>query len=133
MTVNEAVRIHLASLEAGHSDFEDTINLVARYFDYVPTGFRNGPLYNAAGENEGSCRIFALAQFSNLNETQTLTLFGRHYRDVLADATGTSHGNIRQFMTSGWSGIAFDGPALRPLPSATPPSTSPPATQDTHA
>ncbi|MGM0571738.1 HopJ type III effector protein [Marinobacter sp.] len=114
MNINEALNIHLASLEAGHSDFEDTLALVARHFDYAATGFRNGPLYNAPGENEGSCKVFAIAQFGNLTEARTLTLFGRHYRDVLADAAGTSHGNIRQFMTTGWSGIVFDGPALRP-------------------
>jgi len=119
MNIIEAVRIHLASLDAGHSDFEDTLALVARHFDYSPTGFRNGPLYNAAGENEGSCKVFALAQFSNLNEAQALALFGRHYRDVLADPAGSSHGNIRQFMTTGWSGIVFDGPALRPTTTST--------------
>lgn len=125
MNVSETLKIHLASLEAGHSDFEDTLALVARHFDYAPTSFHNGPLYNAAGENEGSCQVFALGQFGNLTEAQTLTLFGRHYRDVLADAAGTSHGNIRQFMTTGWSGIRFDGPALRPVTT--------PSSQDTQA
>lgn len=114
MKVNEALRIHLASLDAGHSDFEDTLALVERHFDYAPAGFHNGPLYNAAGENEGSCKIFALGQFGNLTEAEVLTLFGRHYRGVLDDPTGTSHGNIRQFMTTGWSGIRFDTPALCP-------------------
>lgn len=114
MNVSEALKIHLASLDAGHSDFEDTLALVDRHFDYMPTGFHNGPLHNAAGENEGSCKVFALGQFGNLTEAQALTLFGRHYRDVLDAPTGTAHGNIRQFMTSGWSGIRFDGPALRP-------------------
>jgi hypothetical protein len=114
MNVREALKIHLASLGAGHSDFEDTLALVGRHFGYTPTGFRNGPLRNAAGENEGSCKVFALGQFGNLTEAQTLTLFGRHYQDVLEDPSGTAHGNIRQFMTTGWSGIHFDGPALRP-------------------
>lgn len=114
MNVNEALRIHLASLEAGHSDFEDTLALIGRHFNYAPTSFHNGPLNNSAGENEGSCKVFALGQFGNLTEAQTLSLFGRHYRDVLADPAGTAHGNIRQFMTTGWSGIRFDSPVLRP-------------------
>ncbi|SFR74651.1 HopJ type III effector protein [Marinobacter daqiaonensis] len=114
MNLNEALRIHLASLDAGHSDFEDTLTLLERYFDYLPAGFHNGPLYNRPGENEGSCRIFALGQFGNLGEAQTLSLFGRHYRSVLDDPAGSNHGNIRQFMTTGWSGIRFEGPVLRP-------------------
>ncbi len=122
MTFNEALKIHLASIAGGHSDFEDSLTLTERHFDYKPTGFRNGPLFNGPGENEGSCKAFALGQFGNLTEAQTLTLFGRHYQDVLADPAGTSHGNIRQFMTTGWSGIQFDGPALRLV---MPDSTSP--------
>jgi hypothetical protein len=126
MKIHEALRIHLASLEGGHSDFEDTLGLVDRHFDYTPTCFHNGPLRNAAGENEGSCKVFALGQFGNLTEAQTLTLFGRHYRDVLQDPAGTAHGNIRQFMTTGWSGIRFDAPSLRP-------QTSPSQHQDNPA
>ncbi|WP_328187066.1 HopJ type III effector protein [Marinobacter sp. OP 3.4] len=127
MRLNEALRIHLASLEAGHSDFEDTLALVDRHFDYAPTGFRNGPLYNDAGENEGSCKVFALGQFGNLTEAQVLSLFGRHYQGVLDDPAGTSHGNIRQFMTTGWSGIRFDAPALRPLTTHLSPNQDNPA------
>ncbi|GGY69011.1 HopJ type III effector protein [Marinobacter zhanjiangensis] len=127
MKIHEALKIHLASLDAGHSDFEDTLALVDRHFDYTPTGFRNGPLHNTAGDNEGSCKVFALGQFGNLTETQALTLFGRHYRDVLEDPAGTAHGNIRQFMTTGWSGIHFDGPALRPQPTTSPQDQDNPA------
>ncbi|MBS3803136.1 MAG: HopJ type III effector protein [Oleiphilaceae bacterium] len=116
MTLVKTMQIHLASLSGGHADFEDTMALVDRYFDYTPAGFRNGLLHNAAGQNEGSCKLFALAQHCNLNESDTLRCFGRHYQTVLADATGDSHGNIRQFMGSGWSGIHFDAPALRPRP-----------------
>lgn len=126
MKIQEALNIHLASLGAGHSDFEDTLALVEQHFDYTPTSFHNGPLHNAAGDNEGSCKVFALAQFGNLTEAQALTLFGRHYQSVLDEPAGTAHGNIRQFMTTGWSGIRFDGPALRPR-------TIPAQNQDTPA
>ncbi|SFM11382.1 HopJ type III effector protein [Marinobacter zhejiangensis] len=113
MNVTDAIRIHLAALEAGRSDFEDSMELVERYFDHTPTSFANGPLLNSAEENQGSCKLFALGQFCNLTEAETLSCFGRHYRQVLGDPAGTSHGNIRQFMATGWSGIRFDGEPLR--------------------
>ncbi|CAN0601345.1 unnamed protein product, partial [Ectocarpus sp. 12 AP-2014] len=100
MNANEAVRIHLASLAAGHADFDDTLALIERHFDYQPVGFHNGPLFNAAGENAGSCRVFALGQYCNLNEADTLSLFSQHYQQVLNDPTGDSHGNIRQFIST---------------------------------
>ena len=112
MNVNDAVRIHLASVEAGHGDFDDTLALIDRFFDYQPTGFHNGPLYNGTGENAGSCRVFSLAQ----------------YQQVLDEPAGESHGNIRQFMGTGWSGIRFDGPALRKRPGTTQDDT----TEETH-
>lgn len=116
MTLARAMAIHLASLSGGHADFEDTMALVDRYFDYSPGGFRNGPLHNAAGENEGACKTFALAQQCGLTETDTLCCFGRHYRTVLDRPAGRDHGNIRQFMGTGWSGIHFDAAVLRPKP-----------------
>ena len=113
MNFARLVRVHLASTEAGHGQFEDTLELIARFFEYQPMRFFNGPLDNAAGENEGACRVFCLAQYCNLNEADTLQLFAEHYRQVLDDPAGDSHGNIRQFMTTGWSGIRFDGQPLR--------------------
>ncbi|HCW91108.1 MAG TPA: type III effector HopPmaJ [Marinobacter sp.] len=116
MNIPEAVRIHLASVSAGHADFSDTLGLIDRYFDYQPTAFSNGPLRNAPGENAGSCRVFALGQYCNLGEADTLALFAEHYQQVLDEPAGTSHGNIRQFISTGWSGIRFEGPSLRPRP-----------------
>lgn len=118
MAFNAALRIHLAALDAGRSDFDDTLALIDRYFEFTPTAFRNGSITNAVGENEGSCRIFALGQLAGISEKETLSCFGRHYRNVMDDPAGTSHGNIRQFMTTGWSGIQFDGRPMR-LRSAT--------------
>ena len=34
MNVNEAVRIHLASVQAGHADFDDTLKLINQYFEF---------------------------------------------------------------------------------------------------
>jgi hypothetical protein len=116
MNLIEQVRIHLASIDAGHGQFADTLDLVSQAFDYQPTGFHNGPLFNPAGENEGACQVFSLAQYCNLNEADTLRLFAEHYRQVLGDPAGESHGNIRQFVATGWSGVRFDHPALRKRP-----------------
>lgn len=113
MTAVEAVRIHLASLRGGHAAFSDILALIDQHFEFQPAGFHNGPLFNAAGENAGSCRVFALGQYCNLSEADTLQLFAEHYQQVLGDPAGDSHGNIRQFMATGWSGIRFDNQPLR--------------------
>lgn len=114
MNVNEAVRIHLASLDGGHADFDDTMALIERHFDYNPAGFHNGPIFNTAGENAGSCRLFGLGLYCSLNEADTLKLFAQHYQQVLNDPAGESHSNIRQFISTGWSGIRFEDTPLRP-------------------
>jgi hypothetical protein len=97
--------------------FACTMKIITNYYHYQPVSFTNGlgtgALTNAAGSNEGSCKIFAFAQLNQLNETQTLNLFGEYYRnDVLSDPEGTGHQNIRNFMKFGWPGISFSAPAL---------------------
>ncbi|MBB1488550.1 HopJ type III effector protein [Oceanospirillum sediminis] len=89
-------------------DFEDTMSVISQYYDYTPSGFQNGELFNEAGQNEGSCKIFAFAALNKLSETQTLACFGRFYQDVLNTPEGSDHGNIRNFMSTGWQGIKFD-------------------------
>ncbi|HEA51392.1 hypothetical protein LCGC14_1935060 [marine sediment metagenome] len=123
MNVNEALRIHLASLDGGHADFDDTLALIDRHFDYQPTGFYNGAEFNATGENTGACRVFGIAQCCSLNEADTLRLFAQHYQQVLDDPAGESHGNIRQFISTGWSGIRFENPPLRPRKTPSEPDT----------
>lgn len=93
-------------------DFEDTIQVISDNYRYTPAGFKNGEIYNEAGQNEGSCKIFAFAQLNQLSQEQTLHCFGRFYQDVLKTPEGNDHGNIRNFMQSGWDGIQFDQPAL---------------------
>ena len=96
-------------------DFEDTIQLINQLYNYHPSRFSNGlsqPVINQAGQNEGSCRIFAFAQLNHLSEAQTLACFGRFYQEVLNEPQGTSHGNIRAFMRDGWAGVQFEGKAL---------------------
>lgn len=94
-------------------DFEDTMAVIEANYDYTPVEFSNGDLINAAGTNEGSCKIFAFALLNQLTPAQTLTCFGRFYReDVLQHPDGTDHGNIRNFIKHGWEGIHFEILAL---------------------
>lgn len=95
-------------------EFPDVIALVNKRYRYIPTAFHNGEIYNEAGQNTGSCKLFAFARLHELSKEQTLALFGAYYRaDVLRTPDGDSHPNIRQFMTSGWQGIEFEGVPLR--------------------
>lgn len=92
--------------------FNETISIITDNYNYQPAEFSNGlkaqRLVNAAGSNEGSCKIFAFAQINQLSQQQTLSLFGDFYRkDVLEDPAGTGHQNIRNFMQYGWEGIVF--------------------------
>lgn len=106
----------LAGLQAERYDFEDVQSYIQNHYRYTPTAFENGlgedRARNAAGQNEGSCRLFAFARLEGLGEEDTLRCFGRHYRHVLADPAGQDHANIRQFMRHGWAGIRFSGDAL---------------------
>jgi hypothetical protein len=93
--------------------FADTMAVIADNYHYQATEFKNGDLINAAGTNEGSCKIFAFASIQQLSQAQTLQLFGDYYRnDVLNDPDGTGHQNIRNFIKHGWAGISFNNPAL---------------------
>jgi hypothetical protein len=99
-------------------EFTSVMQVISQFYSYTPTGFSNGELLNAAGSNEGSCKIFHFAQLHELSESATLHLFGRYYRDdVLKNPTGGDHANIRHFILTGWAGIKFDDLALTPLDS----------------
>ena len=98
-------------------EFEQVIAVIESDYDYTATQFYNGlddkEIVNAAGTNEGSCKIFAFADINDLNESQTLSCFGKYYRqDVLFNLGGTDHANIRNFMKFGWQGVHFDKPPL---------------------
>ena len=100
--------------------FDETIAVITENYHYQATEFSNGlnedTLVNKAGTNEGSCKIFAFAKIHQLDQQQTLDLFGDYYRlDVLNDPEGSGHQNIRNFMKYGWEGICFKGEALTAL------------------
>lgn len=95
-------------------EFTDVIALINSLYTFIPTAFYNHEIYNEAGQNNGSCKLLAFARLHELNEEQTLSLFGSYYRaDVLRTPDGDSHPNIRQFMKTGWAGIEFEGVPLR--------------------
>ena len=93
--------------------FQDTIAVIETNYQFLPTTFSNGNQINKAGENNGSCKIFAFAKLQNLSKDETLACFGSYYfDDVLQNPEGTDHQNIRNFMQTGWSGIHFEKEAL---------------------
>jgi len=94
-------------------NFNDTMSVIDENYDFTPCEFTNGSLTNEANQNNGSCKIFAFAKLNNLSEELTLQCFGDYYRkDVLQHPDSEDHQNIRNFMSSGWSGITFSTPAL---------------------
>lgn len=98
-------------------EFDEVMDCIDKYYDYTPTHFTNGQghdvVMNQAGSNEGSCKIFAFATIEGLNEAETLSCFGKYYReDVLKNPDGDDHANIRTFMRHGWRGIRFENSAL---------------------
>lgn len=99
--------------QATPPEFEEVMNVINDNYTYTATAFRNGDIDNAAGTNEGSCKIFAFAQLHGLDKEQTLACFGKYYReDVLGKPDGNDHANIRNFMRYGWGGIDFEQAAL---------------------
>ncbi|RTZ67610.1 MAG: type III effector [Aquificaceae bacterium] len=94
-------------------EFADTMAVIENNYDFTETAFSNGDLYNAAGENSGSCKLFSFATLQHLDTEQALACFGAYYRDdVLLQPEGNNHQNIRHFMDTGWGGIKFEGNAL---------------------
>ena len=99
-------------------EFQDIMTVIDEYYIYTASDFSNGPeqqrIFNKAGENEGSCKIFSFAQLHPLNKAQTINCFGRYYReDVVKKPEGSDHANIRTFDKYGWNHITFDSDALK--------------------
>ncbi|EIA09253.1 HopJ type III effector protein [Flavobacterium frigoris] len=93
--------------------FPETIAVIEENYHFTPTTFQNGNQQNTAGENSGSCKLFAFAKLQNLSQEETLACFGEYYfEDVLKNPKGNDHQNIRNFMTTGWDGIQFKVEAL---------------------
>lgn len=95
-------------------EFSETIAVIEANYNFTPTAFKNGELYNEAGQNSGSCKLFAFAKLQGFTKQETLACFGKFYfEDVLNDPNGTGHQNIRNFMKTGFDGLYFEGEALK--------------------
>lgn len=94
-------------------EFQQVMAVIEQNYEFTPVEFSNGELVNEQGTNLGSCKIFAFGQLHQLSEQQTLSCFGDYYRvDVLQHPDASDHGNIRNFIKTGWAGISFSAPAL---------------------
>ena len=102
----------LHRLDQQTAQFSDVLDLINAHYDFTPTAFDNGKLHNAAGENSGSCRVFAFAKLHDLSDLDTLELFAEHYLSVKATPNGEDHQNIRNFKYFGWQGIVIHGQPL---------------------
>jgi len=95
-------------------DFKETMEVVEANYNFTETAFKNGETFNEAGQNSGSCKLFAFSKLNKLNKEETLACFGDYYRkDVLENPENTDHANIRNFIKHGWEGIEFKGEALK--------------------
>ena len=92
--------------------FKETMQVIENYYTFNPTAFKNGDIINNAGENNGSCKLFAFAMHQELTKEETLLCFGEYYQTVLEDKNGTSHQNIRNFMKTSFKGLSFENEAL---------------------
>ena len=92
--------------------FKETMQVIENYYNFNPTAFTNGDIINNAGENNGSCKLFAFAMHQELTKEETLLCFGEYYQTVLEDKNGTSHQNIRNFMKTSFKGLSFENEAL---------------------
>jgi len=112
MTLEEfKIKVRTAPLEI---DFSDTIAVIEANWSFIPTAFVNGDLQNKAGQNSGSCKVFAFAIKEELSKEETLACFGDYYfKEVLNDPNGDGHQNIRNFIKTGFKGLSFEGEPLK--------------------
>ena len=84
------------------------IPFIDQHYDYTPSAFDNGTLHNAETENQGSCKVLAMATDSGFDDEQALLCFAEHYQAVRDDPEGSAHGNIRQLMRTGLKAVRFE-------------------------
>lgn len=95
-------------------EFAELMAVIDSTYSFTETAFDNGELHNRAGENSGSCKLFAFAQQHDLSTLETLACFGAYYRDdVLQNPHGSDHQNIRNFIQTAWQGIQFEKSPLQ--------------------
>jgi len=94
-------------------NFAETMQVIDDNYNFTPAAFTNGDIKNNAGENSGSCKLFAFAVHQKLTKEETLFCFGEHYKNVLEDKNGDTHQNIRNFIKYGFKGLSFNNEALQ--------------------
>jgi len=107
-TFEQATQDFLTQLTSDDFQFETTLAFIDQWFDFTPSAFQNGSVANAADQNQGSCKVFALAELLKLSQDQALRCFGQHYRDVLATPDVDNHHNLRRLLKEGLVNIQFD-------------------------
>lgn len=88
--------------------FAETLSFIEQHFFYTPSAFRNGDIQSAASENQGSCKILALAMLWQLSAQEALRCFGEHYRALQQEPDGHSHPNLRRIVRDGLQQIEFE-------------------------
>lgn len=101
-----------ASLRSGEHMFAATLAFIDAHYHYQPQAFQNGPVSNAAGQNEGSCKTLGLALLEGLSDEEALLAFGEHYRAVQGTPDGSDHANIRALIARGLAGVRFEAQPL---------------------
>lgn len=97
----------IARLGTAEHHFADTLDFIAEHYHYQPSAFSNGAVHNSAEQNQGACKVLAMAQDQQLNDQQTLHCFAEHYQAVLVTPAGENHVNIRALMQHGLAAINF--------------------------
>jgi hypothetical protein len=110
---DKALAGFLAAIEGDAHQFASTLAFINQWFDFTPTAFCNGSVSNTAEQNQGSCRVLAMALLQGLSAEQALKCFGEHYRDVLAAPGADNHHNLRRLQAEGLVDIHFDNAPLR--------------------
>ena len=98
----------LASLRSEDHRFADTLAFIDANYSYQPSAFTNGGVHNSREQNQGSCKVLAMAVDTGLTDQQALQCFAEHYAAVLADPQGDAHANIRALMAHGLAGVSFE-------------------------
>lgn len=107
MSLTENTALFLQSIESDAHSFADTLAFIDRWFHYSPSAFDFHELHSTADQNQGSCKILALAQLLKLSPQQALLCFGEHYRQ-LNMSEETTHLNLRKLAQQGLTEIHFE-------------------------
>lgn len=110
---DQAMADFRAAIQTDTHQFAATLAFINQWYDFTPSAFRNGKVGNSAEQNQGSCRVLAMALLQGLTTEQALRCFGEHYRDVLATPGADNHHNLRRLQAEGLVDISFDQQPLR--------------------